>query len=59
MTLKEQYQYRRYNKKAEGEKDKNCQHCKNPYHDTCNDIMCPVIDDWTGNRHLCDKFERG
>lgn len=51
-------QYRKYSAKAEGEKNKNCAHCKNPYRDTCGDIMCPVIDDWTDNRHLCDEFTR-
>jgi hypothetical protein len=55
MTLKDQYQYRRYNKKAEGEKDKNCRHCKNRF----GDYYCHILSMFVMKNFLCDRFGRG
>jgi len=61
MTLKDQYQYRRYNKKAEGEKDKNCRHCNHCKYKQYLTVtlFCNIVEDTVKGNYLCGRFERG
>lgn len=54
MSLKDQYQYRKFSAKAEGEKGKNCGHCKH-----FKLMYCKVIKDNVKAGFLCDRFGRG
>jgi hypothetical protein len=58
LQLKKDLQYRKFSRSAEGEKDKNCAHCK---HSECPKyiLMCLIIHIEVDSRHLCDRFERG
>jgi hypothetical protein len=58
-SLKDQYQYRKYSKAAEGEKDKNCLHCKNQFVNSLKLMYCRVVKDTVARGFLCDKIERG
>jgi hypothetical protein len=44
MTLKEKYQYRKYNRKAEGERDKKCLHCSNKFLNLIKLLRCRTIE---------------
>lgn len=61
MTLKDYYQYRKYNRAAEGEKDKNCAHCKNTRDRQFITVLpfCKILKEEVKRNFLCDRFERG
>jgi ribosomal protein L37AE/L43A len=60
VTLKDQLQYRKFSAKAEGEKDKNCRHCKSAEdkRSLTSILFCSVVKDVVKGFYLCDRFER-